>query len=35
MGMAVARRIGQDHRLLLADRNLDHAEAWARVTATL
>jgi NAD(P)-dependent dehydrogenase (short-subunit alcohol dehydrogenase family) len=29
MGMAVARRIGQDHRLLLADRNLDHAEAKA------
>ncbi|WP_404476531.1 SDR family oxidoreductase [Novosphingobium sp. BL-52-GroH] len=30
MGMAVARRIGQDHRLLLADRNLDHAEEKAQ-----
>lgn len=29
MGMAIARRIGQDHRILLADRNHEHAAAMA------
>lgn len=29
MGMAVARRLGQNHRILLADRNLDHAARMA------
>ena len=29
MGMAVARRLGQSHRILLADRNLDHATSMA------